>query len=279
MSVPVFAGPRWPHDRWISPTTLNNFQNCAFRVRLSHIDRVSEPPGYNVFLAKGRVAHHALRRIADALARGRVPIDDDEVMKMARVFLPRQEFPSEEMRLAESRDIVRWVNVGRRYIEALPNPGWVLIEKNLKREWRIFRRVRPYTLMARPDLILERHDLEDQPVFEIIDYKTGKRRPEDMPPVMMRFVARDLLEQRVGNASLANVRFTWLWLDTGEKDVRDLSVEFCTDRWKEISNDLERLAMEDEWKPKPSCLCNYCPYHQNVCTAQIPYDETGMFRP
>jgi hypothetical protein len=275
MSAVPGSGPRWPRDRWISPTTLNNYRNCPYRVRLRHLDKVPEPYVYDVTLAKGRIAHLALKRIADALCRGQGPIDDAEVMKMARVHLPRQEYPSEEMRMTVARDIVRWVQFGRRYIERIPDPAWVLIEKNLNREWRIFPGIPPYTVMARPDVVLRRSDENDQPLFEIIDYKTGKRRPEDMPPVIMRFVARDLLQGLVGDASAAQVRFTYLWLDSGEKDVKDLSVEFCTHHWEDISGDLAKLASESDWKPTPSFLCNYCPYHKKVCNEKIPAGDSS----
>lgn len=273
MSGRVDAVPRWPRDRWISPTTLNAYRNCPYRVCLQHIDRIREPFVYNVFLRKGRIAHSALKRIADALARGREPIDDSDVLTMARLRLPPQEFPSEELRMAEAGHIVRWVRVGRRYIEAIPDPGWVLVEKNLSRPWPIFHGMPAYTLMARPDVVLQRHDRGHQPLFEIIDYKTGKRRPETMPPVIMRFAARDLLKQRVGDASGADVRFTYLWLETCERDEIDLSVEFCNDAWKEIVTDLERLVRDAEWRATPSGLCRYCPYHGNVCTEKIPYDN------
>lgn len=273
MSGLVSPAPRWPHGRWISPTTLNTYRNCAYRVRLRHLDQVPEPFVYNVFLSKGRIAHEILRSIAYAFRRGQSPVDDAKILEMACLRLPRQNFPSEEQRMMDARDILRWVGVGRRYLEAVPDPGWVTIENNLMRPIRLFPNVPEYTLMARPDVILERHDLGDRPVFEIIDYKTGKRRPDDTPAVVMRYVARDLLRQRVGNASAAEVRFTWLWLDSGEKDVRDLSVEFCTHAWNEITTDLEHLASEQEWAAQPSFLCRYCPYYQNICDETIPLDD------
>lgn len=265
--------PRWPQDRWISPSAINNYRNCAYRVRLQYVDKVPEPFVYNVFLRKGRIAHHALQRIAQALSRGQQPIGDDAVMEMARVRLPPQEFPSEETRLAEAKDIVRWVQVGRSYIERFTDVSWHLIEKNLLRQWHIVPGSAPYQLMARPDVVVSRSAEAGRRVFEIVDYKTGKRRPDTMPPVIMRFVARDLLRDTVGDASAADVRFTWLWLDTGERDERDLTVEFCNEAWSEIETDLRRLALETEWRPSPSFLCRYCPYHETVCREHIPVGE------
>lgn len=273
MSAGADRPARWPRDRWISPTVLNNYRNCAYRARLQYVDKVPEPFVYNVFLRKGRIAHHALQRIAQALSRGQEPIGDDEVMQMARIRLPPQEFPSEEARMAEARDIVRWVQVGRTHIERFTDATWHVIEKTLRRQWPLVPGVAPYTLMARPDVVVSRSEATGRRVFDIVDYKTGKRRPDDMPPVIMRFVARDLLRDCVDDASAATVRFTWLWLDTGEQDKRDLSVEFCNDAWREIETDLRRLVRETEWRPTPSFLCRYCPYHETVCHEQIPVGE------
>ncbi len=89
---PQTYGPRWPRDRWISPTALTTYRNCAYRVRLAHIDRVPEPLGYHVFLRKGRITHNILRDIAHLLKRQYPVIDEDEILKRARLRLPPQAF-------------------------------------------------------------------------------------------------------------------------------------------------------------------------------------------
>lgn len=280
MTEPDASGialPRWPRDRWISPTTLNTYGNCPYRVRLTHIDKVPPPPVYNVFLSKGRIAHDILRDIANMLARGYPLIDETGILKRARIRLPWQEFPSGDEREAHARQILDWVTFGMRYLERIPDPSWLLIEKNLHREWAIYPKNGPYTVMARPDVVVQRLYDDDLPLIEIIDYKTGKVRPEPGPPVLMRFVFRDLLKEIVGIPSDANVRFTYLWLDTGERTHLDLTLEYCHDHWTSISQQLHDLASETEWKPTPSFLCNYCPYYENVCTEQIPPSEHDRF--
>lgn len=271
------GGPRWPQDRWISPTTLNAYGICPYRVRLAHIDRVPEPHVYQVFLRKGTIAHDILRDIARMLARTYPAIDDAEILKRALIRLPPQEFPSGEERDAHARQIVDWVTYGKRYLERIPDPTWLVIEKNQHRTWSIHPRNAPYTVIARPDAIVQRPDEHGQPLIEIIDYKTGKIRPEDAPPVLMRFVCRDLLARVVGNASAAHVRFTYLWLDTAERTQIDLTVDHCNEHWTRITRQLHDLASETEWKPRPSFLCNYCPYYRNACTEQIPRVAGSMF--
>ena len=269
---PPMGAPRWPHDRWISPSALKIYQNCPKRLRLQYIDAVPRPWAYELNLRKGTIAHNILRDIA-YLLRGHYPlIDRSEMLKRAMLRLPPDMFPSPEAREAHARDIVRWVMYGARYLERIHAPKWLLIERNQHRQHTIYQGHRPYTLMARPDVVIQRLDEDGSPLIEIIDYKTGAIRPEEDPPVMMRFVARDLLRQATGDASSARVRFLYLWLDHAEKTQIDLSVEYCNEQWPQLTRRLHDLASETVWAATPSRLCHYCPYHNNACTELIPPD-------
>lgn len=270
------GAPRWPADRRISPTTLKNYRNCPYRVRLADIDHIPAPPAYHVHLRKGLIAHDILRDLAHLLKQDRPVIDQEEILRRARLRLPPQVFPSAAEREAHASDIVRWVVYGKRYIERIPDATWLLIERNQSRTWPIFPGRKRYTIIARPDVVLQRTDAHGQPFIEIIDYKTGQVRPEDDPPVLMRFVFRDLLACAMGgDASSAPVRFTWLWLDAAEKTQIDLTVEHCNDHWSGIARLLESLASETVWKATPSFLCHYCPYYRTVCTEEIPPGDRG----
>lgn len=266
--------PCWPHDRWISPTILNNYRNCPKRARLQYVDRVAQPWQFRPHLTKGRVAHLALKRIVDALARNQPPIDIPEIEHMARLHLPLREFPSPEEYHASVRDVVRWVAYGRDYLIRIPGAEWLLVEKNQTRTWPIFGRQIPYTLMARPDVLIQRVDDDGALLIEIIDYKTGAIRPEDEPPVMMRFVAWNLLHDVMGNPSAARVRFTYLWLDHAESTHIDLSVEYCNTIWPDIIRQASTLVTETDWPAMPSRLCRYCPYFENICQETIPLDDS-----
>ena len=270
---PPIGALRWPRDRWISPTALSTYALCPYRIRLQHIDGIKPPWAYQVTLSKGRIAHNILRDIALLLKGGYPVIDSAEMLKRAKLRLPPMQFPTPEAREAHASDIVRWVNYGVRYLESIPNPQWLVIEKNQSRRWPIYQGQSPYTLMARPDVVLQRTDEDGSSLVEIIDYKTGQIRPETDPPILMRFVAHDLLRKIFGDASVATVRFTYLWLDHADRTHIDLSVDYCNDHWKTLTRRLHDLANETEWAAKPTWLCRYCPYHQNVCREVIPLDE------
>lgn len=272
MSPPVIAR-RWPVDRPISPTVLNAYRHCPQRVRLDYLDHVPKPFAFRPALTKGNATHLALKRIADARARNRPTIDNAEVERMARMLLPRQEFPSENEWMAHLNDVSRWVERGRAYIERESIQSWVLVERPLKRPWKLFRHDPPYTVTARPDVIVLHAKRDNTPLVEIVDYKTGQQRFDEMPPLMLRLVARELLERLVEDVEAAQVRFSYLWLDSGEQDVVDLTPEYIEYYWGEVERDMRRLASESEWPATPSRGCHYCPFYRNACPEEAPPED------
>lgn len=63
------------------------------------------------------------------------------------------------------------------------------------------------------------------------------------------------------------MQFTFLWLDAQERQVIDLSLDYCEWTWESVKRQICALVTEREWPVRPSRLCNYCPYNGNACTA------------
>lgn len=270
MSAPEAPSPRWPHDRWISPTVLKAYRDCARQVRFRYIDRVTMPPITRIDFTKGNAAHIALKQAAERLKRGEEPLSDEQVLAKVRKDLPRPGFPSDEEWEAHVREVVRWVRCGRHYIQRPTIIDWLQVEKPLKRSWNLFHNAPPVTISARPDVIVLHDDSE--PWIEIIDYKTGAKWFDEMPALVLRLVARATLDGLVGNVDDVPVRFTFLWLDHGEKDVIDLTPEYIDYYWRDVEDGMRALALEAEWAPNPSPRCHYCPYFGTTCTEKIPID-------
>jgi CRISPR/Cas system-associated exonuclease Cas4 (RecB family) len=251
---------------------INAYRYCPRRVRLQHLDRVHVPGFQRIDFTMGNAAHLVLKHIAQTHALGRRPPDDDQVMEMIRQQVPRQPFPSEAEWTATLREVRTWVRRGRRYIERTSIRRWVLIEKNLTRDWNLLRDRPPFTIMARPDLIVQHEDEDGVPVVEIIDYKTGAPSDDPMPILIMRLVARELLDGLVGNADIARVVFTYLWLETDESHPVDVTAEYIEYYWPNVQRQMRGLTTESEWSPRPSPGCRFCPFHNHVCQEKIPYD-------
>lgn len=266
MTSPGFAdGPAWPPDRWITPTALKQYGTCPRRVRLQYVDRRPEPPASNLFLTKGRIAHQILQQSARLIARRQPPLDPPALAEMASRRLHRSMFPSEEARQSELAEIVRWVRFGLEYLDR--DAEYLLIERNATRPVALPSLPAPYTLMARPDLILLRTDQDGERFIEFIDYKTGKQRNDDVVPVLTRYVSRKLLSTVLPDPTTVRMRFTFLWLQDREADVIDLPLEYCEWSWESVTGVVAALVTERAWPEQPSHLCRYCPYMDNPCTA------------
>ena len=133
---PTAAGPRWPLD---FPTVLRDYDNSPHRARLEYIDRVSEPPGFNHFLSKGRIAHNLLQYSARRLSRRQPVHDDGMFLEMTIQRLPAREFPSSKARESDAMDIVRWVRYSLDYPDR--NAEYLAIEcadkRTRSRRWGI----------------------------------------------------------------------------------------------------------------------------------------------
>lgn len=271
MSAENTSARSWPPDKWISPTVLKTYRDCAHQVRLQYIDRVPKPPVTRIDFTKGNAAHIALKQAAERLRRGEQPLTDEQVLDKVRRDLPRGGFPSDEEWDAHVREVIRWIRCGRRYIQRPSITDWVQVERPLKRSWNLFHDAPPFTISARPDVIVL-HDAADEPWVEIIDYKTGARWFDEMPALVLRLVARELLDGLVGCVDDVRVQFTYLWLDHGDKDEIDLTPEYIDYYWREVEDDMRALVREREWAPNPSPRCHYCPYFESTCTEKIPID-------
>lgn len=262
---PATDGRRWPPGRWISPTALRHYDRCPRRVRLTYIDAVPEPRRFNLFLSKGRIAHNLLQYSARRISRGQPVHDAGTFLEMAIHRLPPREFPSPEERHEHAMEIVRWVTYGLDYLDR--DAEYLAIERGNNRPFTVVPGLDPYRLSARPDLILLRGAPDGERYIEFIDYKTGKPRDDALAPVLTRYVSRQMLKRYVPNPTTARMRFTYLWLAAGERQVVELTLDWCETTWDSATAMIRNLTTEQEWPARPSTLCHYCPYNDNACTA------------
>lgn len=264
---------RWPNHIVMSPSSLKAFGQCKFRNKLRYLQNIDPPDIWIRNFAMGNATHDALRTVANQMKVGASIITDDQVRLGARMKLPISEYPSEEARNADIELVLRWVRRGQRYLEHLDVEDWLLIESQEYREVPLFPADAAYRLTAKPDLILRRITADGESVIHIVDWKTGQVFPEADVPVIHRYVTRAKLQEWTGNASAANVMFTWYWLDFGYYDDVDVSVEHCNHAWPGILEQMEAMATETEWKATPGWYCRFCPYYQNHCPEEMPPDD------
>ena len=259
-------------DGWISPTALKNFNRCPHRVRLRYLEKGPEPKSFSVHLCKGRITHDLLAMSAKRIVQGLGDMGDDWFYQNACRRLPRWEFPTDEARASHARNIADWVGWVLRYLDR--TAVYLRVEKGEHLVLKWGSAGGRLTLVTRPDLMLLRTDNDGEPFIDFIDYKTGQQQADDLVPVFMRYALTEFLRTVVADTRSIRMQFTWLWLETGEAEVTDLSLEPSLAAWATVTENVARLMAEREWPAQPSYGCHYCPYHQIVCHAFASMDTS-----
>lgn len=262
---PDQPGPVWPPSLWISPTKLKAFSTCPHRVRLQYIDKVPSPQPFNLFLQQGTIAHNMLADAAKRIRSGVALRSADELLVWATRGMHPQYFPSPDARESAAQTIVRWVQYGIGHIDH--EAEFLLIERNSSRTMPWRPAGTRLTVSTRPDLILYRTDAEGERFVEIVDYKTGSQWMDEVPPVTMRFVCKDVFQKIATDTSTLRMQFTYVYLEHRETEVIALTPEYCAMSWGKVTDTIELMMAEREWPVRPSRLCNYCPYNGSTCTA------------
>lgn len=274
---------RLKRDRTISPTLLKHYQECPLRVRLQYIERIEPLRRYEHNLSQGLIAHDLLAMVARRMKRGMALPDRVELQMLVAKRVPAREFPSSAAHGAAIEQVVQWVQAGIRYLQRDDEGEIVLVERPQQRPFRADDVLR---FTFRPDLVQWTADAEG-PFLEILDYKTGKQRPEEIVPVVARFVINAFLEREGHRGWDVPARFTWVWLDHGESRSVELDAAACTDPWRMVSELTERLFAETEWSPRPSGLCTWCPFYRVACDGPdanqpkspgLVFEEPGEYR-
>lgn len=261
---------RWPNRIAMSPTSLKAYGQCASRVKMRYLQDLDPPPKWVRFFALGNATHSALGTVAQQLRAGTNLIGEEQVRNLCRFHMPETEYPTPEAREADIQLVLEWFAKGRDFLMSLDVEEWLVIEQTRRREVRLFPAEAPYKIMTKPDLILKQRDEHGEPYFHIIDWKTGSVYEEPDVPVITRYAIGSELQQWTGDATAANVVFSWYWLQQNYRKELDISAEHCNEHWPSVLEQMENLATETEWKAEPGWYCNYCPYYKNYCPEEIP---------
>ena len=254
--IDVAAEPAWTIPTSLSPSRVESFLSCPLAFRFASIEKLPDAP--TVATTKGSLVHRALElffleraldRTAEALARC-VEVAIDE-------YRQHDDF----LRLGLDDDAAAGFFDDARQIAAnylrMEDPKSV---RDIGLELRLEAPVGDLTLRG----IIDRLDLDDDGELVVVDYKTG-RAPragwERKSMAGIHFYA--FLCESVFGRRPAEIRL--MYLKTGETISTAPSAQstrFMTTRtnavWKAVATACER----DDFRPKPSTLCNFCAYQR-----------------
>lgn len=246
MSLPLPTG--------LSPSKVSSFKDCALAFRFSAIDHLPEPPA--IHLARGTLVHRVLellfcappeeRTVEYALAQ--LPTAHAEVMADRENH--ELVIEDEAAYLAEAEALVR------NYFQ-LEDPTTV---NAIGLELRLDAQIGSLRLRG----IIDRLDLDENGELIVVDYKTGQAPSinyEGRRLGGVQFYAF-LCEQILGRRPAA-VRLLHLKEPLSITSVpTDQSIRGLTTRTQAIWNAIERACEKDDFRPRPSRLCDFCAFRE-----------------
>ncbi len=89
--------------------------------------------------------------------------------------------------------------------------------------------------------------------LEIIDYKTGKEKNNNLQLIMYTFLAEKLFDKKVS-------KVTYLYLKSGRRQSFAPDENLRQQIREHILEIVEKIGKEKDWSPNISALCPYCDY-------------------
>ena len=246
----------FPLPSSLSPSKVASFKDCALAFRFSAIDHVPEPP--SPWAAKGTLVHRALELLYLEEPKNRtIDVALAHLDRAVPEILGSREYTdlvlADEERIAFLADSDRLV----RNCFVMEDPTKV---RPIGLELRMEAKIGALKLRG----IIDRLELDENGELVVTDYKTGK-----VPGVNweqgklggVQFYAY-LCEQMLGKRP-AKVQLLYLSEPIAivsaptEQTLRGLTMR-ASAIWKAV----EVACMREDFRPKPSRLCNVCAFKQ-----------------
>jgi putative RecB family exonuclease len=256
-----------PLPRSLSPSKVSTFRDCALAFRFSAIDRLEEPP--SPATTKGTLVHLALERLfwhhepgdrSRDVAHAELQAAWGQLEESGELDMIGLDEAARGAFLADAGALVDG------YLR-LEDPDTVTpIGVELTLEAEIASGVQGSGLLLRG--IIDRLDVTDTGELVVVDYKTGRvpsERQEQQRLGGVQFYAL-LCEQVLGRRP-AKVRLLYLREPVCiEADPSDQALRGLRQRTTAVWSAIERACAAEDFRPKPSALCNWCAY-KPLCPA------------
>lgn len=248
--------PSWTVPTSLSPSRVESFLSCPLQFRFASIEKLPDPP--TPATTKGSLVHRALELLFLHGPDERTPARLDRCVDAAVAeYQVHPDFTHLHLPADEAqRFFVECKEIAANYM-AMEDPRRV---NAIGLELRLEAPVGDISLRG----IIDRLDLMPDGTIVVTDYKTGRAPGQNYEKKSMSGVHfyAFLCESVLGVIPSA-IRL--MYLKSGEVITATPSAQstkFMTTRtsavWKAVATACER----DDFRPRPSTLCNYCAYQQ-----------------
>jgi putative RecB family exonuclease len=249
-------GEAWPVPTSLSPSRVESFLSCPLAFRFASIEKLPDPP--TPATTKGSLVHRALELLFLRAAPERTPAALDACVEAAiSEYATHPDYT--ELRLddtAASQFFDDARQLAANYM-TLEDPRKV---REIGLELRLEAAVGDLTLRG----IIDRLELDESGGLVVTDYKTGRAPSPNWERKSLSGVHfyAFLCESVFGRIPAA-IRL--MYLRSGEiitATPSSQSTKFMTTRTSAVWKAVETACTRDDFRPKPSTLCNYCAYQR-----------------
>lgn len=246
----------FPAPSTLSPSKVSSFKDCALAFRFSNIDRLPEPP--SPAATKGSLVHRALELLFCEPAPARtLPVALDCLDRARNEFRADPEYVGLDLDAEAAATFAAEAEALLRRYFTLEDPRTV---RPIGLELLLEAQVGTLKLRG----IIDRLDLDADGGLVVTDYKTGK-----VPGVIheqsrlggVHFYA--FLCEKVLGRRPARIQLLYLSepvaivCEPSAQSIRGLEQRTAA-IWKAV----ERACANDDFRPRPSALCNWCSFQE-----------------
>jgi len=245
----------FPLPSSLSPSKVSSFKDCALAFRFSAIDKLPEPP--SPWTVKGTLVHRALELLFWEEPVGR-RTPDAAAEKLGRAW---EELQADHEFLALGLDVAEQAEM-KAAARTLVDNYFTIEDPNAVHVigTELYLEVQLGAMRLRG--IIDRLDLTDEGELVVVDYKTGKAPTVAYENGRMggvqfyAYLCQQVLGRRPARIQLLHLAEPVAIISTPtEQSTRGLE-QRATAVWQAI----ERACEREDFRPKPSGLCNYCAY-------------------